>query len=269
MAIGLGDRCKLASATRHALDDLFDLSLAIAAWGGKRGTTWRRIWATRSTRHSGPAPSHGSSLTAASLPTSARGTPWRGSTMSGGFTVVRPLILLLHATLLWVEYHSLVAVACARRAIDFWRRSRARFSRRSDLANGLNGRSCKRRSGISTSEILPDRKPIRGGAETARSAPRPSLRPIYSWVRARRFFDWEGCTVTQDFYSEQTPAARIRRSRETLAALSRLRRVPSPESAAQLHELHARHMRELGDEEAASRADERALRAWGGTSGFC
>jgi hypothetical protein len=54
---------------------------------------------------------------------------------------------------------------------------------------------------------------------------------------------------------------RIRQSGETLDALDRISREPSPENIVALHELHARHMHELGDEEAAVRALERAERA--------
>jgi sulfite oxidase len=51
---------------------------------------------------------------------------------------------------------------------------------------------------------------------------------------------------------------RIRYARETNAALRRIRTNPSKENIAALHELHETHSRELGDEEAAARADERA-----------
>jgi len=68
--------------------------------------------------------------------------------------------------------------------------------------------------------------------------------------------------VARDLEIERITSARIRRARETLAALDRLLRERSAESVATLHELHARHLRELGDEEGASRAHERALHAW-------
>ena len=52
---------------------------------------------------------------------------------------------------------------------------------------------------------------------------------------------------------------RIRQARETLAAIDRISgQPPSVENVIALHELHARHLRELGDEEGAARADERA-----------
>jgi len=69
-------------------------------------------------------------------------------------------------------------------------------------------------------------------------------------------------TVVRDFEVERITNARIRRASETLGALDRLLRERSAESVAALHELHARHLRELGDEEGASRAHERALHAW-------
>jgi len=54
---------------------------------------------------------------------------------------------------------------------------------------------------------------------------------------------------------------RIRRARETMAALDRIFREHSAGSVVALHELHARHLRELGDEPGAMRAEKRARRA--------
>jgi hypothetical protein len=54
-------------------------------------------------------------------------------------------------------------------------------------------------------------------------------------------------------------AQRIRRARETTAALERISQEATPAIAA-LHELHASHLREAGDEKTAVRADARAER---------
>jgi sulfite oxidase len=54
---------------------------------------------------------------------------------------------------------------------------------------------------------------------------------------------------------------RIRHSKETNAAIQRLWVEPTKANVVALHEVHATHLRELGDEEAAARADERAQRA--------
>jgi len=55
---------------------------------------------------------------------------------------------------------------------------------------------------------------------------------------------------------------RIRQARETLAAIDRIYgQPPSAENVIAFHELHARHLRELGDEQGAARADERAHHA--------
>lgn len=54
---------------------------------------------------------------------------------------------------------------------------------------------------------------------------------------------------------------RIRRARETRAAIERLRADPSPENEAAFHRLHAQHLREHGDLEGAAQADTRAERA--------
>jgi hypothetical protein len=54
---------------------------------------------------------------------------------------------------------------------------------------------------------------------------------------------------------------RIKHARETLAAIDRIYgEPPSAENVIALHELHARHLRELGDEQGAARAEERAER---------
>jgi hypothetical protein len=57
---------------------------------------------------------------------------------------------------------------------------------------------------------------------------------------------------------EKTAQGRIRRARETAAVLERVLREPTPENIVALHELHALHSRELGDKDAAARADERS-----------
>jgi hypothetical protein len=59
---------------------------------------------------------------------------------------------------------------------------------------------------------------------------------------------------------EQVTGRRIRRARETRAALELLFRDRSAENVAALHELHASHCRELGDEDGAVRAQGRAKR---------
>ena len=60
---------------------------------------------------------------------------------------------------------------------------------------------------------------------------------------------------------EHITRLRIKRARETLAALERIASEPdSLENIAALHELHARHLRELGDEYGAAHADLRARR---------
>jgi len=51
---------------------------------------------------------------------------------------------------------------------------------------------------------------------------------------------------------------RIRRARETVAALDRMAREHSAESVVAFHDVHARHLREVGDEPGAVRAEERA-----------
>jgi hypothetical protein len=48
------------------------------------------------------------------------------------------------------------------------------------------------------------------------------------------------------------------RVRELLELLGRLRSRPTPEDAIALHAMHARHEREVGHEENAARAAERA-----------
>jgi sulfite oxidase len=60
---------------------------------------------------------------------------------------------------------------------------------------------------------------------------------------------------------EAVPAQRVRRAGETLAAVRLLQDNPSPANAVAFHVLHARHLREVGDEQAAARADERAEHA--------
>jgi hypothetical protein len=54
---------------------------------------------------------------------------------------------------------------------------------------------------------------------------------------------------------------RIRRARETQAALARVNADPSPENIAALHRVHARHLREDGDLAGAAQADARAQHA--------
>jgi hypothetical protein len=66
--------------------------------------------------------------------------------------------------------------------------------------------------------------------------------------------------VALDGEVEQVTRRRIERARETRAAIDRMSREPSIESAVALHELHAQHLRELGDEDGAVRAEERAER---------
>src|SRR5262245_51151375 len=56
---------------------------------------------------------------------------------------------------------------------------------------------------------------------------------------------------------------RIRHSRETAAVLERILSGPTPQDIAAFHALHARHLRELGDEDAATQADDRADNARG------
>ena len=64
-----------------------------------------------------------------------------------------------------------------------------------------------------------------------------------------------------DGAEKQTPERRIRRARETTDVLKGLLREPTQEKVVAFHELHARHLRELGDEVAAARAEERADQA--------
>jgi hypothetical protein len=67
--------------------------------------------------------------------------------------------------------------------------------------------------------------------------------------------------VAREAEVERITKARIQRARETLAALDRVLGERTAESVAALHEIHARHLRELGDEDGAERAHERALHA--------
>lgn len=55
--------------------------------------------------------------------------------------------------------------------------------------------------------------------------------------------------------------ARIKRARETRAAVDRIRTDPSPENEAALHRLHARHLRVHRDFAGAVRAEARAKQA--------
>lgn len=66
--------------------------------------------------------------------------------------------------------------------------------------------------------------------------------------------------VALDGEVERITGHRIQRARETLAALERIARERSADSVCAFHELHARHLRELGDEDGAARAEERAER---------
>jgi hypothetical protein len=54
---------------------------------------------------------------------------------------------------------------------------------------------------------------------------------------------------------------RIRHSKETNGTLQRIRAEPTRANIVALHEMHATHLREMGDEEGATRADERAKHA--------
>jgi hypothetical protein len=54
---------------------------------------------------------------------------------------------------------------------------------------------------------------------------------------------------------------RIKRARETQAALAKINVDPSPENVAALHRVHAKHLREDGDREGAARAEARAKHA--------
>ena len=53
-------------------------------------------------------------------------------------------------------------------------------------------------------------------------------------------------------------ARQIEMARETLVAIQMLREGRTRDSLAAFHELHAQHMRELGNEQAAERAEARA-----------
>ena len=70
---------------------------------------------------------------------------------------------------------------------------------------------------------------------------------------------WDATVADSD--EKQILERQIRHARETAALLERLRSDPTPQDVIAFHELHARHLRELGDEDAAARADERADRA--------
>jgi hypothetical protein len=67
--------------------------------------------------------------------------------------------------------------------------------------------------------------------------------------------------MARDAELERITTARIRRARETLAALDRFLRERSAESIAAIHEIHAAHLREMGDEQGAVWSLERAERA--------
>jgi hypothetical protein len=58
-----------------------------------------------------------------------------------------------------------------------------------------------------------------------------------------------------------TRRRRIRRARETRAAVELLRADPNLENVAAFHRLHAQHLRELGDLEGAAQAEARAKHA--------